>query len=118
MQAAISPNWRYPIFPVCLFAPDKAIELFFEYPPATADFLSLDFTGGDILEISRAGYFEIKAGFLRVKNYILIAEVWDGIRPSLKTVATVRFFAAIFASATLNHMFLSHKNDLENQNTI
>lgn len=101
-----------------LFAPDQSIELVFEYPPAAADFLSLDFTCGDILEISRAGNFEIKAGLLRVKNYAIIAGVCAGIRPSLKTVATVRCFAAILAPAMLHHTFISHKSNLENRNTI
>jgi hypothetical protein len=93
-----------------LFAPDKSIELVSEYPPAATDFLSLYFACGDILEVSRAGNFEIKAGFLRVKNYATI----PGVRPSIKTVVTtVRCFAAILSPAgMLQFTFFSHERDL------
>jgi hypothetical protein len=118
IRPAIPPNRQHSIFPVFLLAPDKSIELVSEYPPAATDFLSLYFACGDIFEVSRAGNFEIKAGFLRVQNYAIIAGVYAGIRPSLKTVATVRCFTAILAPAMLHHTFISHKSNLENRNTI
>jgi len=101
-----------------LFSPDKSIELVFEYPPAAADFLSLDFTRGYILEISRAGNLEIKAGLLRVKNYVIVHGVLAGIRPSIITVAPVRCFAAIPAPVMLQLTFFYHESDLEYLNKI
>ncbi len=109
---------HHPNFPVFLFAPDKSIELVFEYPPAAADFLSLDFTCGYILEVSRAGNVEIKAGLLRVKNYAIVLGVMAGIRPSIITVAPVRCFAAILAPGMLQLKFFYHESDLEYLNKI
>jgi hypothetical protein len=110
IRPAIPPNRQHSIFPVFLLAPDKSIELVSEYPPAATDFLSLYFACGDIFEVSRAGNFEIKAGFLRVKNYATI----PGVRPSIKTVVTtVRCFAAILSPAgMLQITFFSHESDL------
>jgi hypothetical protein len=100
------------------FSPDKSIELVFEYPPAAADFLGLDFTCGYILEVSRAGNLDIKAGLLRVKNYVIVHGVLAGIRPSIITVAPVRCFAAIPAPVMLQLTFFYHESDLEYLNKI
>ncbi len=116
LRPATSKNRYHPDYAVFLFASDKSIEFVFDYPPAAADFLGLDFTCGDILEISRAGNLEIKTGLLRVKNYAIT----PGVRPSIITVEpTVRCFAAILSPAgMLQITFFSHESDLENRNEI
>ena len=97
---------------VFLFAPDESIQLLFEYPPAAADFLSLDFTTGYVFEIGRTGNLQIKAGLLGVEKYAVVTGAMVVIVPSIKTVAaSVRCFAALVAPAPLQFSLISHECD-------
>ena len=48
-----------------------------EGPPAPADFFGLDFAVCDALQIGRAGYFKILAGFFGGQNVILAGNLFS-----------------------------------------
>jgi len=80
-----------------------------EDSPAPPDFFGLDLAVCDALQIGRAGYFKILAGFFGGENGILIltVKVFNynrftlAIQPAVGTITSVRFFAPVFITATL-----------------
>ena len=95
-----------------LIASQEAVQLGFQGAPAAADFDGLDAAIGDILEVGRAGNFEVYAGlFGGINNFlsVFIKSVGVASVAPVKTTAPVGFFSPIDAASALYNVIIYHK---------
>jgi hypothetical protein len=106
---------RYEVSKGGLISPQKPVQLGFQGAPAAADFDGFDAAFGNVFKVGGAGNLKVHTGLFG-GIYDLLAVIIKSVDvaaiASVKTAASVGFFASIIATSALHDVIIYHKYHL------